>query len=103
MNADSKLRFPTKFGKGERVVELEGEAYFQVVHHEDAPFIVKTSQMAIKVLGTEFNVSAYAEDSIIRTTLVRGSVKISSEVSGESGFFIPGNSRLSTGEIIPCW
>ena len=96
MNADSKLRFPTKFGKGERVVELEGEAYFQVVHNEDAPFIVKTSQMAIKVLGTEFNVSAYAEDSVIRTTLVRKS-------AGKAWFFIPGNSRLSTGEIIPCW
>ena len=46
--------------------------------------------MAIKVLGTEFNVSAYAEDSIIRTTLVRGSVKISSEVSGESVVLHPG-------------
>lgn len=99
MNADSKLRFPTKFGKGERVVELEGEAYFQVVHNEDAPFIVKTSQMAIKVLGTEFNVSAYAEDSVIRTTLVRGSVKISSEVSGESVVLHPGEqSALNRGD-----
>ena len=99
MNADSKLRFPRKFGKGERVVELEGEAYFQVVHNEDAPFIVKTSQMAIKVLGTEFNVSAYAEDSVIRTTLVRGSVKISSEVSGESVVLHPGEqSALNRGD-----
>ena len=99
MNADSKLRFPTKFGKGERVVELEGEAYFQVVHNEDAPFIVKTSQMAIKVLGTEFNVSAYVEDSVIRTTLVRGSVKISSEVSGESVVLHPGEqSALNRGD-----
>ena len=99
MNADSKLRFPTKFGKGERVVELEGEAYFEVVHNEDAPFIVKTSQMAIKVLGTEFNVSAYAEDSVIRTTLVRGSVKISSEVSGESVVLHPGEqSALNRGD-----
>ena len=78
---------------------MEGEAYFQVVHNEDAPFIVKTSRMAIKVLGTEFNVSAYAEDSIIRTTLVRGSVKISSEVSGESVVLHPGEqSALNRGD-----
>lgn len=90
MNADSKLRFPTRFGAGERVVELEGEAYFQVARDEASPFIVKSSRVAIRVLGTEFNVSAYAEDSVMRTTLVRGAVKISSEVSGESVVLHPG-------------
>ena len=90
MNADSKLRFPTKFGKNERVVELEGEAYFQVARDEKSPFIVKVSRMAIKVLGTEFNVSAYTEDSVIQTTLIRGSVEVSSEKSGESVVLHPG-------------
>ena len=96
MNADSKLRFPTKFGKNERVVELEGEAYFQVARNEKSPFIVKSSCMAIKVLGTEFNVSAYSEDSVIQTTLVRGSVEVSSERSGQSVVLHPGEqSALS--------
>ena len=94
MNADSKLRFPTKFGKNERVVELEGEAYFQVARNEKSPFIVKSSCMAIKVLGTEFNVSAYSEDSVIQTTLVRGSVEVSSERGGQSVVLHPGEQSV---------
>ncbi|MCQ4873306.1 FecR family protein [Butyricimonas paravirosa] len=90
MNADSKLRFPTKFGRNERVVELEGEAYFQVARNEKSPFIVKVASMEIEVLGTEFNVSAYPEDAVIQTTLVRGSVEVSSEKSGESVILHPG-------------
>lgn len=94
MNADSKLRFPTKFGRNERVVELEGEAYFQVARNEKSPFIVKVASMAIEVLGTEFNVSAYPEDPVIQTTLVRGSVEVSSEKSGECVILHPGEQLV---------
>lgn len=90
MNADSKLRFPVKFGKQSRVVELEGEAYFKVRRDVERPFMVKTSRVDVRVLGTEFNVSAYAEDSFIQTTLVSGSVKVSAESEKEGVILQPG-------------
>ena len=90
MNADSKLRFPVKFDRNLRMVELEGEAYFKVQRNEKVPFIVKTSQISVQVLGTEFNVSAYAEDLVIQTTLVSGAVKVFSEDEKESVILRPG-------------
>ncbi len=90
MNADSKLRFPVKFDRNLRMVELEGEAYFKVQRNEKVPFIVKTSQISVQVLGTEFNVSAYAEELVIQTTLVSGAVKVFSEDEKESVILRPG-------------
>lgn len=90
LNADSKLRYPVKFGKANRVVELEGEGYFQVTRDESSPFVVKTSRLDVRVLGTEFNVSAYAEDTVIQTTLVNGSVKVAVDKYGESVVLRPG-------------
>ena len=90
MNADSKLRFPVKFDRNLRMVELEGEAYFKVQRNEKVPFIVKTSQISVQVLGTEFNVSAYAEDLVILTTLVSGDVNVFSEDEKESVILRPG-------------
>ena len=90
MNADSKLRFPVKFDRNLRMVELEGEAYFKVQRNAKVPFIVKTSQISVQVLGTEFNVSAYAEDLVIQTTLVSGAVKVFSEDEKESVILRPG-------------
>ena len=57
LNAGSKLRYPERFVGDERQVELSGEAYFDVVHDEKAPFIVKTSRSTITVLGTEFGIT----------------------------------------------
>lgn len=79
MNSGSSLRYPVKFIKGNsRKVFLSGEAFFDVekdVHH---PFIVSTNAIDVEVLGTEFNVTAYPEDSETNTVLVEGSVKLSS-------------------------
>ena len=76
LNARSTLRYPAVFSKGERRVELDGEAYFEVAGREDLPFVVSTEKLDIKALGTHFNVSAYKEKNEFNTSLLEGSVKI---------------------------
>jgi ferric-dicitrate binding protein FerR (iron transport regulator) len=78
LNNDSKLVYPKKFNDSERQVELTGEGYFEVQRNTKVPFIVKTSDVSIKVLGTKFNVSAYPNDKFIETTLISGKVTIQS-------------------------
>ena len=77
INSETKLQYPTKFApKGERTVFLDGEAYFDVAPNAACPFIVKTRDMDIKVLGTSFNVMAYGNSTITQTTLVEGKVDV---------------------------
>lgn len=76
LNAGSTLRFPTKFDGGNREVFLSGEAYFDVTHDKEHPFIVKTEKMNVTVLGTSFNVSSYPDDPEQKTTLFKGSVRV---------------------------
>ncbi|MDR3260349.1 MAG: FecR domain-containing protein [Tannerella sp.] len=76
LNAKSQLVYPAHFEKGNREVTLNGEAYFQVTHREKQPFVVKTGQMDIHVLGTEFNVIAYAGQSVSEVALLKGSVHV---------------------------
>lgn len=76
LNSNSKLRYPTKFSGEERLVELEGEAYFDVSKNKDFPFVVRMNDIQIKVLGTSFNVNAYSEENEIITTLVEGKVEV---------------------------
>lgn len=76
LNAGSSIRFPVKFISGvDRKVFLTGEAYFDVAKNKD-PFIVNADNLDIRVLGTQFNVSAYPEDQALRTVLVEGSVEL---------------------------
>lgn len=76
LNAASSLKFPTSFNGKSRNVELIGEAYFDVAEDKSRPFIVKSRLGEIEVLGTGFNVMAYADERVMKTTLVEGSVKI---------------------------
>ena len=76
LNADSKLRFPKSFSGATREIYLTGEAFFDVAHNAAMPFIIHTDKMNIKVLGTEFNVKSYPEDSAYETTLIRGSIEV---------------------------
>ncbi|RXK81756.1 FecR family protein [Filimonas effusa] len=82
LNAASTLRFPSQFTGDVREVELTGEAYFSIASNAKAPFYVKTATTRIQVLGTEFNVNAYSEESAVRTTLLGGSVRVSSAAAG---------------------
>jgi transmembrane sensor len=76
LNAGSNIKYPMEFLKGDRKVLLTGEAFFEVKKYPKKRFIVNTSDLAIKVWGTKFNVKAYPEDRIIQTTLVEGSISI---------------------------
>lgn len=75
LNAGSKLRYPALFNEGERQVYLEGEAFFDVSKGREL-FVVKTSDLEIKVYGTRFNVKSYPEEDLIQTTLVEGSLSV---------------------------
>lgn len=77
INSESVLSFPNMFLEKERLVAVEGEAYFEVAENPDRPFIVETGGIKITVTGTEFNVMSYPERANIETTLVRGAVTIS--------------------------
>jgi len=84
LNAGSSIRYPTAFTGAERRVEIRGEAYFQVARDARHPFRVAAEGPAggsteIEVLGTEFNVNAYADEPEARTTLVSGGVRVRTE------------------------
>ncbi len=78
LNSESTLRFPGNFASEERVVEIVGEAYFEVHRDTRRPFVVKSNYQRITVLGTSFNVKAYAADNLNTTTLVEGAVRVQS-------------------------
>ncbi|WP_439584982.1 FecR domain-containing protein [Dyadobacter bucti] len=100
LNAASSLRFPTVFTGTERRVEIKGEVYFEVAHNKQMPFIVKAAETEIAVLGTHFNVMAYSNETVMRTTLLEGSVKVSRD--GFSAMLTPGQQarmRVTSGSI----
>ena len=78
LNSATKLIFPQNFTGKERRVMLSGEAFFDVARDESKPFIVETSRMDVKVLGTRFNVNAYTDNEVVSTTLVDGCVEVAS-------------------------
>lgn len=76
LGSKTTFYYDKDFGKEKRVVFLEGEAYFDVAKEKNKPFIVKTKEQAIEALGTKFNVMAYPFDSMVITTLLEGSVRL---------------------------
>lgn len=110
LNSASTLRYPSRFNAESRVVELEGEAFFEVIStpNKQIPFLVKTSQQTVEVLGTQFNVSAYKEEQEAKTTLLEGSVRVglssnlknSMQNSPASVTIKPGQQATSNGESI---
>ncbi|APZ44829.1 hypothetical protein BW723_00340 [Polaribacter reichenbachii] len=90
LNSDSEFTFNNSTLSKERKVNLNGEAFFSVAHNKERPFLVKSSDLEIKVLGTEFNVSNYKENNFTSTTLVEGSIQVSNP-QGESRIIEPGN------------
>ncbi len=92
LNAESSLRYPVGVGSGRRVVELSGEAYFEVQNIKDKPFVVMANGMEVEVLGTSFNIQAYRDEYEIVTTLLSGSVSVSS--AGVSKVLSPGQQTV---------
>lgn len=84
LNAASSLTYPISFSKGKkRMVELKGEAYFEVSKDKDHPFVVKTAKQEVEVLGTSFNINSYADESDVKTTLLEGSVRVMPYLAGQ--------------------
>jgi ferric-dicitrate binding protein FerR (iron transport regulator) len=88
LDAASSITYPVAFTGGERKVEITGQVYFEVVHNSAKPFRVSASGQTVEDLGTEFNINAYHDESVIRTTLAQG--KISIEKGGKKAFLKPG-------------
>src|SRR5699024_4906290 len=86
LNAVSSLKFHTQFKGDSRKVELTGEAYFEVAENKKKPFLVRTENMRVAVLGTSFNISAYEDDGRQSITLVEGAVKVSDK--SEAGLIL---------------
>ena len=99
LNAESTLEIPNHFNSEERRVRLSGGAYLQVQHEDKRPFIVETAHSCVRVLGTQFDVRSYPEESQMRTTLIRGSVEITH--NQEKVILEPGHQAIvsKTGEI----
>ncbi len=77
LNAESRIFLADHFNEKDRVVELSGEAFFDVAHDASRPFVVRTNKMDVKVLGTAFNIKAYDGDGTSEAALIRGSVELS--------------------------
>ncbi len=77
LNSSSSIKFPVAFTGKERLVEVNGEAYFEVANNPDQPFKVLLNGMQVEVLGTHFNVNGYSDESVIKTTLLEGALKVS--------------------------
>lgn len=95
LNAKSSLTFPDQFSETDRIVELNGEAYFDVTHDETKKFIVKTEAYQVKVHGTEFNVNSYNNSNNFETALIKGSVEVVANSTNESIMLSP-NSKVHT-------
>jgi ferric-dicitrate binding protein FerR (iron transport regulator) len=77
LNSFSSIHYPTSFSGGSRMVEITGEAYFEVAPDAAMPFIVKTHQQEITVLGTRFNINSYEDEPAEKATLLEGMVRVS--------------------------
>lgn len=111
LNSGSKLVYPSHFDDSQREVYLEGQAFFSVTHAEKQPFYVHTRDMRVKVLGTEFDVSAYDDDGYTATVLATGSVELTIQrqslfgskttriTPGTRAVFHPKEAALKTGQV----
>ncbi|MBO9203161.1 MULTISPECIES: FecR domain-containing protein [Niastella] len=94
MNALSDLRFPLLFTRPERVIELNGEAFFKVAHQASQPFSVQVNGLTVKALGTEFNIKSYNKEATY-ISLVTGSVLVEN-AKGESIILLPGEGVVAS-------
>ncbi|KQS31251.1 FecR family protein [Dyadobacter sp. Leaf189] len=111
VNSGSKLVYPAQFTSADREVYLEGQAYFAVTHAEDKPFFVHTKNMKVQVFGTEFDISAYADDQLTSAVLVNGSIELTANQQslfkaqkrklkpGMRAVYNPGNTSLNVEQV----
>ena len=98
LNAASSIKYPVVFKGKERLVELTGEAYFEVIHRAEMPFKVKTTGQVVEDLGTHFNINAYADEPGVKTTLLEGSVSVTALATNAVKKIVPGQQASLIGE-----
>lgn len=94
LNAQTRLTYPTHFSEKERRVTVEGEAFFKVAKDDNKPFIVTSNDIDIRVLGTEFNIHSYPEESTSRVSLIEGSLQIELLDSGSEKVILKPNEEV---------
>ena len=92
LNAASSITYPTAFTGHDRTVQVTGEVYFEVSHDQHKPFKVITRGQTVEVLGTHFNINAYDDEPLIKTTLFEGAVKVSRDT--KSAILKPGEQAV---------
>lgn len=97
LNADTRLRYPNKFAAEQRIVELDGEAYFEVAKAAGKPFVVVTAKEKVEVLGTHFNVYSFPKEKASKVSLLEGKVKVSIP-AGKTRLLQPGEQALVAGK-----
>jgi len=95
LNSDTKIKYPGNFSKNQRDVFLDGEAFFEVSKNAHQPFVVHTSSVNVKVLGTKFNVKAYSDESEIETSLFEGKINLQMNSSSEGN---PSEKEVEPGQ-----
>ncbi len=106
LNYGSRIKYPRNFSGATREITLSGEAYFNVAHNPEKPFVVKTQALNVTALGTEFDVQAYDGDATVAATLVEGKVAVDKVMADRSvnpiGTMVPGQHvqyNKNTGRI----
>ena len=101
LNAETSVKYPVVFGESERMVELDGEAYFEVAKDASRPFIVRMNGVDVKVTGTSFNARAYRNEGKVVTTLIEGRVEVNGKaiVPGEQARYEVGNGNLEVAKV----
>lgn len=94
LNAGSSLKYDSAYGKSIREVALSGEAFFDVVKNKEKPFIIHTSKINIKVLGTEFNVRSYPTDKTTEASLIRGSIEVTFKDKPDKKIILKPNEKI---------
>ena len=89
------MRYPAVFTGNKREITLDGEAYFEVTHNEDKPFVVQTNKCNVEVLGTKFNVEAYSDSEDFCTSLMEGSVRVSDKRNPSETVLLSPNHMVS--------
>jgi len=84
LNSGSVLKIDNNYGKKNRLVYLEGEGYFEVVHHKNMVFTIATKDYTIRDIGTKFNIKAYTADSIFETAVMDGKISVEGRFSGDN-------------------
>lgn len=95
LNSDSKIAYNKQYGEHKREITLTGEAFFDVVQNAGMPLVVHAKGLNIQVLGTAFNVTAYAQDSEVTTSLIRGSVELSAPSKPGWRVLLQPNQKIS--------